>query len=263
VSTVFQAQEPIQSFGFADRDEANRESPAREPTIIVRTTRTIVALSLDHEIIRTFSIPGDSQGAGLVAWYELADGSALAEFYEPWRTESEANIAPRMLFQVAPDGTIRNQSELKLQSGMLIWSKQREAMLLSWEFPVPALLPFVELFFELLINQRQTFAVAERATLLSAWQPLLAVTCLGLVLAIAAWRRARAFGLPGRDQAVWAIFVLLLGIPGFAGFMLHRRWPVRAECPRCHAQAPRDRHLCAACAAEFPGPAVRGIEVFA
>ena len=49
---------------------------------MVRTAAHDRALNRDHEIIRTFTIPGESQGTGLVFWYELGDRQALAEFHQ-------------------------------------------------------------------------------------------------------------------------------------------------------------------------------------
>ena len=213
--------------------------------------------------MRTFTIPAESAAASLVFWYELSGGEVVAEFYERWRTKKDQIIAPRTLYRISADGTIRNRNELAIESGMLIWSNQSEAALLSYALPVPLILPMVESCFAWFINQSESYAAAVRAVLERSWRPLAAVTALGLLLAVAAWRRARAFGLPGREQAAWAVFVFLFGIPGYVGYRLHRRWPLRAECPNCHARAPRDREACARCEAVFPVEPLRGIEVFA
>ena len=64
------------------------------------------------------------------------------------------------------------------------------------------------------------------------------VFALSAVLAVVAWRRSRSFGLAKRDRVAWVVFVLLLGLPAFVGFVLYRRWPIRLPCPNCHAQVP-------------------------
>ena len=96
-----------------------------------------------------------------------------------------------------------------------------------------------------------------------SWPWILAVLALSIALAAIAWRQADAFGLSTRERIVWAGFVLLLGVPAFAGFWLHRRWPVRERCPHCQARSPRDRDACAACGEAFPAPVLRGNEIFA
>ena len=144
-----------------------------------------------------------------------------------------------------------------MHSGLLFWREQREWRLLSIAFPAPLLYPLVDLFVVTLFNQPSTLA---QSLLESAWPSLLAVLLLGLALSFSAWRRARTFGLPGTDQVAWAIFVFLFGLAGFVGFLLHRRWPLRTECPHCHARVPRDRPACARCKLPFPGQAQQGIE---
>ncbi len=146
---------------------------------------------------------------------------------------------------------------------MLVWSKQTESTLLFPAFPAPALLPVAEWFFVSFINQPSSFGAAVQMMLATSWPSFLAVTILALVLAAVAWRRSRAFGLPRWHQAAWAIFVFLFGILGYLGFRLHRRWPPRAECPHCHARAPRDREACSWCITAFPPSPPKGIEIFA
>ena len=95
------------------------------------------------------------------------------------------------------------------------------------------------------------------------WPALFGVIALTLVLAIIAWRRCVSFGLPRSEQAAWPVFVLLLGLPAFAGFWLSRRWVVRSPCPTCHVRVPRDRDACTKCGTRFPDPSPLGIEIFA
>lgn len=61
----------------------------------------------------------------------------------------------------------------------------------------------------------------------------------------------------------WVVFIGVFGLPAFLGYLLHRCWPVRVECPACSHLAPRDRLACSACDADFPEPVAEGIEVFA
>ncbi|MGQ0634150.1 MAG: hypothetical protein ACT4QC_06055 [Planctomycetaceae bacterium] len=82
----------------------------------------------------------------------------------------------------------------------------------------------------------------ERAaqSLRAAWPVIGAVSALGAFLAFLTDRRRRKYALP-RSYA-WLVFVFLLGLPGFVGYLLHRRWPVR--------------HLA-------PPPVPTGVEIFA
>ena len=96
VRTVLQAPEPIESFGFCiPASGRSRESVARA---VARRAdhahdRRIEAEPRYHSDV--FAIPGESQRAALVFWYELADGQAIAEFDQPGGTVDDENIAPR------------------------------------------------------------------------------------------------------------------------------------------------------------------------
>jgi hypothetical protein len=93
------------------------------------------------------------------------------------------------------------------------------------------------------------------------WLPAALVGMLSAVFAVIAYRRQRA--LAGAGAWIWAALVFVLGPPGFVGYFVHRRWPARTPCEHCGAIVPRGRSTCRACAAEFPPPALHGIEIFA
>ena len=231
--------------------------------IVVRTTRQIHVLNREHASTKVFTIPTEADRQSPVFWYEIGNGRALADFDRPWSTEGADNIARRMAYRIADDGTIVEQYDLALQSGMLKWSKQHEAMSLHIGLPAPAILLLIEPLFVMGIDQAKSYPAAVRAVLLSSWPGLMAVAALASVLAALAWRKSGAFGLPTREQVAWLVFVLLFGVPAYAGFLLHRRWPLREKCPNCQTQAPRDRGTCSECGIRFPDPALKGIEIFA
>jgi hypothetical protein len=94
------------------------------------------------------------------------------------------------------------------------------------------------------------------------WSPQILVTCaLAIVAAVQCYRRQRRYM---NDEAVaWAMFALLLGLPGLVGYFLHRRWPATEYCANCRKTSPRDRDACLHCSTPFPPPAPKGIEIFA
>ena len=95
----------------------------------------------------------------------------------------------------------------------------------------------------------------------SAWPQVLLVVLASA--AMAAWVHGRQKRLGQPRAAFWAIFVFLGGLPGLAGYLVHRSWPVVEPCPNCREPAPRDREACMHCGQAFPPPARQGIEVFA
>ena len=106
-----------------------------------------------------------------------------------------------------------------------------------------------------------TFGEGWRQSLAANW-PLEVLNWV-VAVGLAGWchRRHRQYGLAG--AAGWCVFVLLLGVAGVAGYLLHRRWPIREACPTCQQPASRDRPACVACGNAYPRPALNGSEVFA
>jgi hypothetical protein len=262
VETIFESPEIIESFTipFESRTTAG-EDRSKDLIRCVRTTGHLYLLNREHEILRTFSIPTAEDGQFPVSLYELDDGAAYAEFYR-WRIcTDDRNLEPRVVYQIAADGTVTDRTELTLESGMLKWHKQHTASAMRWALPVPALLPLAEPFMIVFIDQEHSYAAAAGSMFRTAWPTLLGIVALSALIAAATWRRSRAFALPRSEQVAWVIFVLLVGLPGYVGYRLHRRWPLRQDCPHCRACVPWDREVCAACGKSFPSAPVKGIEI--
>jgi len=82
--------------------------------------------------------------------------------------------------------------------------------------------------------------------------------------ALAIWfyyRRTARYG--ERRRAAWLAVIGLLGLSGYFGYVLRRRWPAQLTCPSCGQLAPRDRDDCALCGRLFPSPEPNGREIFA
>jgi len=263
VKTVFETPEPIESPGIPSLSSSSSAHPMKEQPILVRRRQQIHALDHKHNVIKVFTIPTEVDRQSPVSWYEIGNGGAIAEFVRPWSTGEADNVTKRMVYRIADDGAIQDRFELTLQTGNPVRIKQQEAVQLTLALPAPAILYVVEPLLVMGIDQLQSYPAAVSAMLKSSWPSLMAVFALSLVLAVMAWRRNRAFGLPKREQVAWVVFILLFGVPAYAGFLLHRRWPIRAKCPNCQAQTPRDRAACAECGTRFPDPVLKGIEIFA
>src|SRR5262249_2772948 len=108
-----------------------------------------------------------------------------------------------------------------------------------------------------------TYSAALRRALSEFWPALLLTQVVAAGLAVLCYRRQVRYGAIGAERVVWPLFVLVLGLPGWAGFRFGRSWPVLESCPACDVEVPRDRAVCVRCTAEFPRPALRGTEVFA
>jgi hypothetical protein len=261
VRTVLEAPEPIESLAIPVLGSFVTGPPSIERPILVRTSQQIYALNHKHEIKSAFTIPTEAGRRSGVSWYETADGAAYAEFYRPG--SGAGNSDPRVVYRVASDGTIRDRFEVALQSGIYELRQQEFATQLPLLLPVPAMLLAVEPFVAPAAEQTPSYWAGVRAMTIPAWLFLTVVVAFSLVLAAAGWRKSRAFGLSQREQVAWVVFIVLFGVPGYVGYLVHRRWPNRQQCPSCQVQSPRDRPACAECGTAFPEPVLKGTEIFA
>jgi hypothetical protein len=261
VRTVFETPESIDSLGIPTLGSFGTGAPSNERPILVRSGPTIYILNRKHENKRAFTIPTEAGRRSDVSWYDTADGQAWAEVSRPgWAADKSE---PRVVYRFAGDGTIRDRFELTLQSGVFELRQRQLAMALPFLLPVPVMLLVVEPLVVSAADQAPNNRAAIRAMTTQAWLVSTAVVVLASILAAAAWRKSRSFGLSQREQIAWVVFILFCGVPGYVGYLLHRRWPVRQQCPNCQVQSPRDRPACAECGTAFPEPALKGIEIFA
>ncbi|OJW14718.1 MAG: hypothetical protein BGO49_17185 [Planctomycetales bacterium 71-10] len=268
VRTAFESPEPIVSlaipylFSYFGQGAADEKGATR--AILVRTPGKVFRLDHAYNVIGTFVIPPEVPPNASLNWYEARDGSAVVTFEPPTPAETVYDNQTRnvTLYQVAADGAIRKATTVELANGSPLASGRAMLGLTAAAIPAPVPLLVVEAA-AASNDSNRNYPAALGAILRASIPGLIAVAVLATALAVAAWRRARAFGLPANERAGWAAFVGLFGLPGWVGFRLHRRWPARAACPRCGARAPRDRPSCLACGEAFPAPAATGIEIFA
>jgi hypothetical protein len=261
VQTVLETPEPITSLVLIGAlSEAGAEQPDHG-ILLVRTTHKIYKIGREHVLLRTFVIPSELEDRP-ASWYELENGQAIAEFYQRWIDDDNKNIGPKAVYRISADGTIAERAELPLQSGMLKWHKQHSATLFRWALPLPGFLPLIEPFMVMFIDQEPNYTSAAQSMVRNSWLSLTGIMVLSSLLAVATWHRSRAFVLSTPEQVMWVLFVFLFGLPGYIGYLLHRRWPLRQECPHCRVRVPWNRSACAACRRQFPAPASKGIEVF-
>jgi hypothetical protein len=271
VTTVFEAPEPINSVGVPYLASYSGTESKKEQPIIIRAGRKLYKLDHGYRLNSTFTLPPELNPTSTITWYDTGDGPAVAECAVVRKAgESlDQEVARTKVYRIGADGSILESIEVSLESGTNAPSDRAQLALAALALPSPAMLLAGDSLLEkeaLLAvegSSTQSYSEALVAILKRAWPSLLAVLAGSLVLASIAWRRVRVFELSQREQAVWAAFVLLFGLPAFVGFLLHRRWPVREPCPNCHARSARGRDACAECGRLFPDPEPKGIEIFA
>jgi hypothetical protein len=257
VKTVFEAPGRIEAVGalFADK-RAQRIAATKK----IRTAQQIFLLGEQCQVIETFNVP-ENDRTDSALWYELGDGNSVAVFSN-WYSDDDVNREQMSVYRISRDGAIASKTELLLEHGSAKWHKDSDAVIFRCALPTIALLAFIEPLMIVGNDYGESYTSASKSMWRNSWRALVGVVLVSAVLAAGAWRRAQAFCLPRQEQIAWVLFVLLLGFPGYVGYLLHRRWPVREECPHCRGRVPWDRPACARCGKPFPSAPAKGIEVF-
>jgi len=226
-----------------------------EENLMLRTHTEMIKLSLEGEELKRWPIPDEARETLSFEWYDAGDDRAVVRYTRRYPERHREDV----LIWIAADGSVvRHETAKLLQRG----TGPMEAGFLAAVMPMPTLYTF--LFYKFasvsVASGPQQFNNFAQALALY-WPGLLVVYVLAALLAGLAYRRQTRYALPG--AAAWAVFVFLLGVPGWLAYRWHRRWPVLADCGACHRPAPRDRETCSACGHLFNPPLLVGTEVFA
>jgi hypothetical protein len=259
VRTVFEGDSPIIGISLVNEPSASRPAPAQRPAIVVRTERSISGLADDHRVMWTLPCSDESERKRVAIIYVLSDGQIVMTIRRGW----EGNTMRDRVYWLSPAGGVQKQQDVETNIGDLAWNEMSEGLLLAWAVPVPAVFPALQPLLMVLGDVTNSYLDGWRLMFEQSWLSLVGVAVVSLVLATATWWHSDRFALPLRERLAWWVFVTLLGLPGFAGYLLHRRWPLREKCPHCLAVTPLATGACARCDKRFPGPIPKGTEVFA
>ena len=154
------------------------------------------------------------------------------------------------------DGTVANRQELSLASR--VWfHPTNQSLFQAAAFPVPAVFGAYLALSDASDAPRPDY----REGPLVRWLALALLLLSSIPLAYLCFRRQRRHGLGAAWG--WALFVLLLGIPGYLGYRFHRVWPTLDRCHHCQVLTPARGDRCPHCSEAFPQPEHTGVEIFA
>jgi hypothetical protein len=240
--------------GPADRIHGAPHRPA------ARTDDAVLVLDETGRVRSRYPIPESLRGRSL-NFAETSAGEAVMYWNSPF-DEMATEVAYR-IYWVAADGSYREAKTTLPWVG----SPVRTQVFGGVIFPAPLVLSgFVAVMRPpALLEEGLAGSYGEAlGRALTEYRPALTITLLLAVgLAVLCYRRQVRYGSAGSARWLWPLFVLLLGLPGWVAYRFGRPWPVLEACPACQARVPRDRGACARCEADFPPPALKGIEVFA
>lgn len=234
--------------GF-DWTEKNRT----DENLLVHTDNELLLVNLNGETMQRWTLPAEARSHNL-DFYDLGNGAALINVYllraigDRWEHE--------LIWLDAPGKITRRERVEILQGGI----DRDEVWTFAPALPMPSVLTavFVASAGEV---RGQDYQSTIGKTFALFWPALTIVYLLSAALAWLAYRRQRRFQLPASGG--WAVFVFLLGVPGWLAHRWHRSWPVMAHCGECHRPVPHDRETCVACGAPFAPSPLTGAEIFA
>ena len=254
IGTCQQATPVDEEIDFAER-------PWCRDHLAVRTHEKITLLDPRSDAQKVFQIPAEARGNQFF-FYEFADGTGMLHVSRGY----EDGSLPMDLYWLDDTGEVVRDAHLELAAGgVRAMDTRLEIAGSGLMMPVPVVwtvASFVALPWSFTYSGKEPGYWAALARSLGEAWPVLLVSLA--ITGVAVWwciKRQQRYAAGW--TRTWVVCVALFGLPTFLGYLLHRRWPVRVECPACHEPAPRDRLSCSACDADFPEPAAEGVEVFA
>jgi hypothetical protein len=232
--------------------------------LVARSYDAVSMLDDRGQALKRYPIPEPLRGWDL-HFAETTAGEALMYWNSP-RDELAMEVQYR-IYWVAPNGRFRESTVTLPLSGEL-----RELRVLGAAVaPSPFVLGgIVALYVPWVLREEglmEGFVATYEETLgrmtAEFWPALVIAQLLAAGFAVLCYRRQTRYRASGCERVVWPLFVLALGLPGWVAYRFGQTWPVLETCPACGASVPRDRGECAHCDADFPGPALKGTEVFA
>jgi hypothetical protein len=229
--------------------------------ILVRTDDSIVVINGRDGSQRRFTIPTQLRNTSFI-FGETTAGEGLACWTLPYEPGADILTYRVAWFDAAGHVIRRDEADVHVAADTpgQIWS-------LGIILPVPLLedvyVTVIRPYRLPLYEPPPSYLGAVRRELADHWPSLLSTHLISAVLAVLCWRRQVKYRTDRAERIVWPLFVFLFGLPGWIGYRYGRTWPSLERCPDCGATVPRDRVDCAACAADFPLPQLRGTEVFA
>ena len=224
--------------GFSQDSAGGRMLVVTRDTIRLLNSKGDVELAIPHE-------PAWPD-YGAINLYRLADtnGFAVQFFPDYWRNQQSGGKLSSLIKWVREDGQIaRTQVLPNLPEDT---GQDLVGNVCSLVFPPALRLP--------------TERITEHDYQPNVWDALSVIPALISVLA--GWLMGRRYHFSGRDQAAWAGFHLIFGIPGLIAFFSVQEWPAKEPCPHCQKLRMVNREQCEYCDGEFAPPARNGTEIF-
>jgi len=234
--------------------------PILDQALAVRARGTVIVLDASGRRETTYRLPAELSERSFI-FFQMPDRTALAHLY---RDDRRSQMTYQDLIWFTKEGTIVRRIDGAL--ALRTWRMPLDSFALVVSFAIPGPVgPIGTLFAWPSHPDNETSARTYHEAVLNEIPSVTPAVIIALIwTALSIWLYYRHTARYGERRHVpWLVLIGLLGLPGYFGYVLHRRWPVRMPCPSCGALAPQDRSVCFNCSQEFPPPAPNGLEIFA
>lgn len=198
-----------------------------------RSPDRVTVLDTSDQSYHEFRIPAELRHDDFV-FYPLHDNTAI---FDVSRGELRPNRDARELTWATLEGSVLRTKAVELEFARN-WEKWASQEFLQAVIALPA--PLVTSALPCILDSS-----GGSASLLDRYRVSLPAIGLSILIAVVAILLAanlhRKYRVP--SSLPWLAFVFLLGLPGYIGYRLHRRWPIREQAP--------------------PAPVLTGVEIFA
>jgi hypothetical protein len=268
VRTVMESDGMI-SIGLVRRSSRSREQQSESKQlqekhdvrhVAIRTADEVIVLDPSGGERLVYPIPAEV-GRRSMDLIQLSDETLFVGV----SGKTVQGSCPNDLYWIRPGGEVQRRERVALQTIIGSIDPRVASGLAGIVAPVPAAWAAIAIGTvpaQLIASgEAPDYASALAESLSTLWPGLL---ILFLLTALAVWLctgRQRRYAMPW--TRTWVAVMLLLGFPAFLGYLFHRVWPARVDCPACGKAVPRDRGTCPECHVPYPDPAPTGSEVFA
>ncbi len=196
--------------------------------LAIRTKESVQLLDLVRDQQRELNLPTELQTKPIDLML-LGDGGAVARTSTvvPLRSVGNGLDAVRMrLTWFQPDGRVARQEDVDYWRSSSTFSAEAGMLMANVAMPAPlASTILVCLNTAFMSDDAAASGFLQRlsAVIRAMWPGILLALASGLLGCWLLERHRRRHRLP-RDMR-WLVFAFLLGVPGFVGYVWHRRWP--------------------------------------
>jgi hypothetical protein len=220
-------------------------NPGSETLVVTRNTIRLLSEDGSTNLIVPYQPNWPDYSTVLVHWFQDTNLFAV-EFFPNWRPDAKRK--EELLTEVA---WVKRPREIIRRQTLPADPPNNEEDFIG---------DSVGLVFPPAVRLGPEFFSADGNYVYNKWDALSVIPAV--LSALVGWGMGRRYHFTRREQAAWAAFHLIFGLPGLIAFFGVQEWPAKEPCPQCGKKRMVDREHCEYCGAVFAPPEPNGTEIF-